>query len=163
MNKPGNKNKTEQPSIAVNRKARHDYFLLEKFEAGICLLGHEVKSIREGKVNLKDSFVRLIKGEPFLFNCHISPYSKIQGHIVDLVATRTRKLLLHKAEVGKLEELTTQKGLTVVPTEMYFKHGLIKVQIAVAKGKKQYDKREDIKRRMHDRESAAAIKSNTRK
>ncbi len=152
----------ERPSIAVNRKARHDYFLLEKFEAGICLLGHEVKSIREGRVNLGDSFVRLIKEEPYLFNCHISPYSKIQGH-VDIVATRSRKLLLHKAEVNKLIGLTTQKGLTIVPTEMYFKRGLVKVQIAVAKGKKEYDKREDIKRRMHDRESAVAIKNNTRR
>ena len=148
--------------IAVNRKARFDYFLFDKFEAGISLLGSEVKSIREGKVNLKDSFVRVIRSEAYLVNCHISPYSKIQGY-VDLDPRRSRKLLLHQEEINRLLAKTNQKGYAVVPLSIYFKKGLIKVEIALAKGKKQYDKRETIKRKIHDRESQAAVKSRSRK
>ena len=151
-----------EPPIAENRKARHDFFLIEKFEAGICLQGHEVKSIREGRVNLKDSFVRLVKAEPFLFNCHISPYSRLQGY-VEIDSTRSRKLLLHHEQVDKLLVATQQKGNTIVPTKMYLKRGLIKVEIAIAKGKKLHDKREDIKKRLHDKESAQALKAHTRK
>ncbi len=148
--------------VAVNRKASHDYFLFDKFEAGICLLGSEVKSIREGKVNLKDSFVRIDRDEAFLHNCHISPYSKIQG-FVDIDPTRYRKLLLKRAEINRLLGLNKQKGYAIIPLSVYFKRGLVKLEIALAKGKKQYDKREAIKKRIHDRESAAAIKSRVRK
>ncbi len=149
------------PSI-VNRKARYDYFLFEKFEAGIALLGSEVKSIREGRVNLKDSFVRMIRAEAFLFNCHISPYSKIQGHL-DVDPVRMRKLLLKREELAWLEGKVSQKGFALIPTQMYFKKGLVKVEIAIGKGKKAYDKRETIKRRIHDQESRAAVKRHTGK
>ncbi len=144
-----------------NRKARHDYFIYDKYEAGISLVGSEVKSIREGKVNLKDSFVRFSKGEAYLVNCHISPYSKIQGY-VDLNPTRSRKLLLHKEQIGRMMGKISQKGFAVVPLKMYFKKGLIKVEIAVAKGKKQFDKRETIRKRIHERESQIAIKKHSR-
>ena len=152
---------TQQARIE-NRKARHDYFLFEKFEAGIALLGCEVKSIREGRVNLSDSFVRVMKNEAFLFNCHITPYSKIQGH-TGIDPIRIRKLLLNRAELNVLEGKMSQKGFSIVPLSMYFKKGKVKVEIALAKGKKLEDKREDIKKRMHDRESAAAIKHHQRK
>jgi len=144
--------------ISVNRKAKHDYFLLDKFEAGICLLGCEVKSIREGKINLKDGFVRILKGEAFLFNCHISPYSKIQGH-VELDPTRNRKLLLNRAEINRLLGAATRKGHTIVPLSVYLKNGKIKLEIAVAQGKQTVDKREAIKKRIHDREAQQAMKS----
>lgn len=150
------------PDAILNRKARHDYFLHEKFEAGICLLGCEVKSIREGRVNLKDSFVRLVRNEAFLFNCHISPYSKIQGH-AEIDPIRSRKLLLKQAEIESLVGKTSQKGYAIVPLQMYFKKGLVKVEIALAKGKKEFDKRETIKRKIHDRESAAAVKDSARR
>lgn len=148
-------------SIAVNRKARFDYFIEERFEAGIKLVGSEVKSIREGKINLKDSYVRIIKNEAFLIGCHIAPYSKIQGY-TDLDPTVTRKLLLKRAEIDRLNGLTSQKGKVIIALSVYFKKGLVKVEIGVGMGKKQYDKRETIKRRIHDRESAAAIKKHTR-
>lgn len=149
-------------TIAVNRKAKFDYFILERFEAGIQLVGSEVKSIREGNVNLKDSYVRILKNEAFLINCHISPYSRIQGY-TDLSPTATRKLLLKRKEIDRLQGVTSQKGLAVIPLSMYFKKGLVKVEIAAAQGKKSFDKRESIKRRIHDRESAAAIKKSTRR
>ena len=148
--------------IAVNRKARHDYFLYDKFEAGIALKGFEVKSIREGRVNLKDSFVRVIRNEAFLFNCHITPYSHIQSH-AEVDPTRSRKLLLKKSEIDRLAGQTSQKGFAIVPLSLYFKKGLVKVEIATAKGKKEFDKRETIKRRIHERESAAAVKSHARR
>ena len=148
--------------IAVNRKARFDYFLQEKFEAGICLLGSEVKSIREARVNLKDSFVRIVRGEAFLFNCHVTPYSRIQGHM-EIEPTRSRKLLLKRSELNRLVGQASQKGFAIIPLSIYFKKGLVKVEIALAKGKKQFDKRESIKRRMHERESEAAIKRHSRK
>lgn len=140
-----------------NRKARFDFFIFERFEAGIALLGCEVKSIREGRVNLKDAFVRVVRNEAFLFNCHITPYSKIQGH-TGIEPTRSRKLLLNRDEIEKLLGKTSQKGFTIVPLQMYFKKGRVKVEIGLAQGKKEYDKRESIKRRIHDRESAVAIK-----
>lgn len=146
------------PETITNRKARYDYFLFEKFEAGIALLGSEVKSVREGRINLKDGFVRMIRGEAFLLNCHISPYSKIQGHI-EPEPLRMRKLLLKREELARLEGKVSQKGFAIVPTQIYFKKGRVKVEIAVAKGKKSYDKRETIKRRIHDQESRAAIKN----
>ncbi len=148
--------------VATNRKASYDYFLYDRFEAGIVLTGSEVKSIREGRINLKDSFVRILRNEGFLFNCHITPYSRIQGH-VEVDPTRFRKLLLKRSEINRLAGSTSQKGYAIVALSLYFKKGLVKLEIALAKGKKQYDKREAIKRRIHEKESAAAIKSNTRK
>jgi SsrA-binding protein len=148
--------------VATNRKARHDFFLFEKYEAGIALLGCEVKSIREGRINLKDSFVRILNGEAFLMNCHITPYSKIQGY-VDIDPIRSRKLLLNRGEIGRLAGKASQKGFAIVPLAVYFKRGVAKVEIAVGQGKKQFDKRESIKRRIHDREAQAAIKYHSRK
>ena len=147
-------------NIAENRKASHDYHLLETFEAGIALQGTEVKSIREGRVNLRDSFARVEGGEIFLFNVHISPYGN-RGY-VDHEPTRKRKLLLHKQEIRKLIGKTVEKGMTLVPTRMYFKNGRIKVAISLAKGKQLHDKRETIKRREADRETRAAVKTRGR-
>jgi SsrA-binding protein len=154
-------NKTErelaQSNIAENRKAFHDYHLLETFEAGIALLGTEVKAIREGRVNLRDSYARLENGEVFLFNVNISPYSH-RGY-AEHEPLRRRKLLLHRHEIRKLIGKTVEKGMTLVPTRLYFKNGRVKVAISLAKGKKEYDKRETVKRREADRETRAAIKT----
>jgi SsrA-binding protein len=150
--KPGDGEKL----IASNKKAYHDYFVLQKLEAGIELTGTEVKSLRDGKANLKDSYV-IIKGEEaFLFSAHISPYS--HGNIQNHDPERTRKLLLHKREIEKLHVQLVEKGLTIVPLRLYFKGGRVKVEIAVVRGKKLYDKRETEKRREADREAAAAMK-----
>jgi SsrA-binding protein len=146
-----------QAYIAENRKAFHDYHLFESFEAGIALLGTEVKAIREGRVNLRDSFARLENGEVFLYNVNISSYSH-RGY-ADHEAIRPRKLLLHKDEIRKLIGKTVEKGMTIVPVRLYFKKGRVKVAISLAKGKKDHDKRETIKRREADRETRAAIKS----
>ena len=149
-----------QSSIAENRKAFHDYHLLETFEAGLVLLGTEVKAIREGRVNLRDSFARVEGGEIFLYNVHISPYSH-RGY-ADHEPLRRRKLLLHKREIRKLIGKTVEKGMTLVPTRLYFKDGRVKVAVSIAKGKKDYDKRETIKKREADRETRAAVKSRGR-
>ena len=146
-----------QSSIAENRKAFHDYHLLETFEAGLVLLGTEVKAIREGRVNLRDSFARVEGAEVFLYNVHISPYSH-RGY-ADHEPLRRRKLLLHKREIRKLIGKTVEKGMTLVPVRMYFKNGRVKVAVSLARGKKDYDKRETVKRRDADRETRAAIKS----
>jgi SsrA-binding protein len=146
-----------QSSIAENRKAFHDFHLLETFEAGLVLLGTEVKAIREGRVNLRDSFARVEDGEVFLYNVHISPYSH-RGY-ADHEPLRRRKLLLHRDEIRKLVGKTVEKGMTLVPVRLYFKNGRVKVAVSLAKGKKDYDKRETIKRREADRETRAAIKS----
>lgn len=139
------------PGIVINnKKAFHDYFILEKFEAGIVLKGTEVKSIREGRVNIKDSFARIIKEEIFLFNMHISPYS--HGNIYNPDPLRERKLLLNRKEINRLTGLLSKKGLALIPLSVYFKNGRVKVEIALAKGKKQYDKREEIKKRDLQRE-----------
>jgi SsrA-binding protein len=155
------KEKTErelaQTSIAENRKAFHDYHILETFEAGVALLGTEVKAIREGRVNLRDSFARVEGGEVFLYNVTISPYSH-RGY-ADHEPLRRRKLLLHKEEIRKLIGKTVERGMTLVPTRLYFKNGRVKVAVALAKGKKEYDKRETERRREADRETRAAIKS----
>src|SRR5205809_598433 len=143
-------------TIAENRKAFHDFHLLETFEAGVVLLGTEVKAIREGRVNLRDSYARLEGGEVYLFNVNISPYSH-RGY-VDHEPLRRRKLLLKRDEIRKLIGKTVEKGMTLVPVRMYFKNGRIKVAISLAKGKKDYDKRETIKRREIDRETRAAAK-----
>ena len=146
-----------QANIAENRKAYHDFHLLETFEAGVALLGTEVKAIREGRVNLRDSFARVDGGEVFLYNVHISPYSH-RGY-ADHEPLRKRKLLLHKDEIRKLIGKTVEKGMTLVPVRLYFKDGRVKVSVSLAKGKKDYDKRETIKKREVDRETRAAVKS----
>ena len=142
--------------IAENRKAFHEYHILETFEAGVQLLGTEVKGIREGKANLRDSYARVEKGEVWLYNVHINPYSH-RGY-ADHEPTRRRKLLLHRQEIRKLIGKTVEKGLTLVPTRLYFKSGHVKVALALARGKQAHDKRETIKRREADRETRAAVK-----
>ena len=149
-----------QTSIAENRKAFHDYHILDTLEAGIALLGTEVKAIREGRVNLRDSFARVEDGEVFLYNVNISPYSH-RGY-ADHEPLRRRKLLLHRDEIRKLIGKTVEKGMTLVPVRLYYKNGRVKVAVSLAKGKKDYDKRETIKRREADRETRAAIKSRRR-
>jgi SsrA-binding protein len=146
--------------IADNRKAFHDFHILETFEAGIALLGTEVKGIREGRANLRDSYARVEQGEVWLYNVHINPYSH-RGY-VDHDPKRRRRLLLHRAEIRKLIGKTVEKGLTLVPTKVYFKNGRVKVEIALAKGKQAHDKRETIRRREVDRETRAAVKERTR-
>ena len=162
----GKKDKTAEEKestqpIADNRKAFHDYHILETFEAGIALLGTEVKGIREGQANLRDSYARVEKGEIWLFNVHNNPYSH-RGY-VDHDPRRKRRLLLHKHEIRKLIGKTVEKGLTLVPTKLYFKNGKVKVAIALAKGKQDHDKRETLRRREADRETRAAVKERVRR
>jgi SsrA-binding protein len=151
---------TEKPSgekvIATNKKAFHEYFILEKLEAGICLMGTEVKAIREGRLNLKDSYAIIQHGEPMLFNCHISPYS--HGNRENHDPTRIRKLLLHEREIRKLIGKTQEKGLTLMPLRVYFKRGKVKVELGVARGKKLVDKRASERTKEADREAAKAVK-----
>ena len=135
--------------IAQNRKARHDYFIEETYEAGIVLKGTEVKSIRGGKINLKDGYARVENSEVFLYNVHISPYE--QGNIFNTDPIRIRKLLLHKREIRKLIGYVQQKGYSLIPLKAYLKNGKVKIELAVARGKAQYDKRETIARRDADR------------
>jgi SsrA-binding protein len=149
-----------QKNIAENRKAFHDYHIIETFEAGVVLVGTEVKAIREGSANLRDSFARLEDGEVWLYNAHINPYSH-RGY-ADHEPTRRRKLLLHRQEIRKLIGKTVEKGMTLVPTRMYFQNGHVKVALALAKGKQAHDKRESIKRREVDRETRAAVKERRR-
>jgi len=146
--------------IAENRKARHDYHILETWEAGVALLGTEVKAIREGRVNLRDSYARAQDGEIWLMNVHVSPYSH-RGY-ADHAEKRQRKLLMHAHEIRKLIGRTVEKGLTLVPLELYFKKGRVKVLLALAKGKQAHDKRETIRRREVDRETRAAVKARAR-
>jgi SsrA-binding protein len=149
-----------QRIIADNRKAFHDYHVLETWEAGIALLGTEVKAIREGRVNLRDSYARLERGEVWLMNVHISPYSHTGygGH----QERRERKLLLHRHELNKLSGHVREKGLTLVPLQLYFKKGRVKVALALVKGKQAHDKRETIRRREVERETRAAVKARSR-
>jgi SsrA-binding protein len=128
--------------IAKNKQAYHEYFIEEKYEAGLVLAGTEVKSIRQGKVNLKDSYVSIKDGEAFVYNMHISPYEK--GNINNLDPLRPRKLLLNKREIRKLAGLATLKGYSLIPLSLYLKNGLVKMELSVAKGKKLYDKRQDM-------------------
>ena len=147
--------------VATNRKAFHDYAIEEKLEAGIVLRGTEVKSLREGKVNLRDSYASVDHEEVMLHNCHITPYS--HGNIMNHDPLRPRKLLLHRKEISKLLGKTQQKGLTIVPLRIYFSpHGKAKIEIALAKGKKQYDRREAIKSRDAGREVERAMKDRRR-
>jgi SsrA-binding protein len=145
-----------QKIIADNRKAHHDYHLLETFEAGVVLQGTEVKSIREGGANLRDSFARIEAGEVWIYNVHISPYRN-RGY-ADHNPTRRRKLLLHRQEIRKLIGKTVERGMTLVPVRIYLKNGRVKIAVSLAKGKKAHDKRETIKRREAARETRAAIK-----
>lgn len=135
--------------LASNRKARHDFFIEDTIEAGIVLTGTEVKSIRQGKLNLKDSYASVDNGEIYLNNMHISPYE--QGNIYNVDPVRRRKLLLHKREIRKLNQELTLKGLTLVPLSVYLKDGKVKIQLATAKGKKNYDKRDDIAKKDAER------------
>ncbi len=137
-------------NIAENRKAFHDYFILEEFEAGIELKGTEVKSIRAGKVNLKDSYADIINGECILRHMHISPYE--QGNIFNVNPLRDRRLLLHKKEIIRLDIASSQEGATLVPLRLYFKDGKVKVALAIGKGKKNYDKRNSLLEKAHTRE-----------
>ena len=144
--------------VTKNRKAYHDYFIQETYEAGIMLVGTEVKSLREGKANLKESYALIKNEEIFLLNCHISPYS--HGNLQNHDPLRTRKLLLHKREINKLWAKTSQQGLTLIPLKLYFKDGKAKVEIGLAKGKRQYEKRESIKEREVKREIEGHMKRN---
>jgi SsrA-binding protein len=150
-----------QRDASVNRAASHNYFLTDKFEAGVALRGTEVKSIREGKANLKDAYGLLKDGECFLLNAHIGPFS--HGNMMNHDSLRTRKLLLHKAEVRKLESMTRQKGYTLIPTRLYFRHGRVKCELALAKGKQDWDKRETERRREADKEAKAAVARSQRR
>lgn len=142
--------------IAQNKKAYHDYFILETFQAGIELQGTEVKSLRAGRCNLKDSFVSIENGQAFIKQMHISPYE--QGNIFNHDPMRERRLLLHKFEINKLLGSITADGLTIVPLKVYFKGSLVKVDIGIAKGKKLYDKRHDIAKKDMQREAAKDFK-----
>ena len=144
--------------IAVNRKALHDFEILSSVEAGLVLTGTEIKSIREGRVNLRDAFARGEKGELWLYNCNIAPYDK--GNRYNHEPTRPRKLLLHKREIEELTLETEQKGLTLVPLRMYFKRGRAKLQLAMARGRKSYDKRAAIADRDAQRQIARALRQN---
>ncbi len=143
--------------VAQNRKAFHDYFIEETFEAGMILTGTEVKSLRDGKANLKDSYVIIKDSEAFLLNCHISPYS--HGNIMNHDPVRTRKLLLHRKEIMRLQGMAAQKGYSLVPLKIYFKGSHAKVEVGLAKGKRQYEKRESIKKKEADREIERAMKN----
>lgn len=149
-----------QRLIADNRKAFHDYHVLDSWEAGVALLGTEVKAIREGSVNLRDSYARLENGEVWLMNLHISPYSHTGYAHHD--ERRQRKLLLHRHEIEKLSGRVVERGLTLVPLRMYLNKGRVKVALALVKGKQAHDKRETIRRREVDRETRAAIKARSR-
>ena len=143
-------------AIAVNRKAYHDYHILETIEAGIALKGSEIKSIRAGKANLRDAYAKPENGELWLFNCHIASYDPASYNTHN--PTRPRKLLLHRKEIDTLTGQVMQRGLTLVPLKLYIKHGIAKVELGVAKGKKIYDKRETTTRRDADREMERALK-----
>jgi SsrA-binding protein len=143
--------------VAQNRKARHDYEILETYEAGIALRGTEVKSLRDGRANLKDAYAAVHEGELWLYGVHISPYS--HGNIQNHDPERDRKLLMHRREIRRLIGKTKETGLTLVPLQLYFNHGKVKIELALAKGKKQYDKREAIAKRDAEREMKRAFRA----
>ena len=151
---------SDDKDIISNRHAFHEYHILDKYEAGVVLRGTEVKSLMSGLIQLKESYVSVKDGEVWLFNAHISQYS--HGNINNHQPLRTRKLLLHRKEIEKLEKETTIKGMTLVVTRIYWKSGRIKFEIGVAKGKKLYDKREDLKSRTIDKETRTQLKENLR-
>lgn len=142
--------------IANNKKAYHDYFIEEKYEAGISLAGTEVKSLRQGKCSIKESFIRIEKGEVFIYGMHVSPYEK--GNIFNKDPLRVRKLLLHKYEIHKMAGKIAEKGYTLVPLQVYFRGSLVKVEIGLARGKKLYDKRQDIAKKDQRREAEKEFK-----
>ena len=142
--------------IANNKKAYHDYFIEEKYETGVELFGTEVKSLRMGKCSIKESFIKIERGEVYIYGMHISPYEK--GNIFNKDPLRVKKLLLHRAEISKLEGKIAEKGFTLVPLRVYFKGSLVKVEIGVAKGKKLYDKRQDIAKKDQKREAEREFK-----
>jgi SsrA-binding protein len=152
--------KKEEHNIVVNRKARHDYEILETYETGIALVGTEVKALRVGKANLKDSYAGLKNGEVWLFGVHISPYS--HGNIFNHSPERDRKLLLHRREIRRLIGKTKETGLTLVPLRMYFKRGKAKVELGLARGKRQYDKRQAIAKRDVERELKRELRNRER-
>ena len=151
---------TEEKVLATNRAAFHDYHITTKYEAGAALVGTEVKSVLGGRIQLKDSYVAIREGEAWLFNAHISPYS--HGNINNHDPLRTRKLLLHRREIDKLDQATATDGMTLVVTRVYIKRRKIKFEVGVAKGKKLYDKRETELRRIVDRETRAQLKQRNR-
>ena len=146
--------------IANNKKAQHDYFILEKYEAGISLAGTEVKSLRQGRVNLKDSWCSIVKGELFVNGMHISPYD--HGNIWGKDPMRVRKLLMHKREINKLFGTLQQQGLSLIPLSIYFKGSIVKLELGLCKGKKLYDKREDAARKSAKRDIDRAMKEQNR-
>ena len=148
--------KTNGKMIANNKKAYHDYFILDTIEAGIALHGTEVKSLRMGKCSIKEAFIRIENGEKFIYGMHISPYEK--GNIFNKDPLRVRKLLLHKSEINKMLGKQKEKGIAIVPLKVYFKGSLVKVEIGLAKGKKLYDKREDIAKKDMKREAERDMK-----
>ncbi|CAN5635183.1 MAG: SsrA-binding protein SmpB [Pyrinomonadaceae bacterium] len=150
----------EEKALASNRAAFHNYHISDKYEAGIALTGTEVKSVMGGRVQLKESYVAVRDGEAWLFNAHISPYS--HGNRENHEPLRTRKLLLHRREIGRLEEAAVKQGMTLVATRVYLKNGRIKLEVGVARGKKMYDKRETEMRRTIDRETQAQLKERNR-
>lgn len=153
----GDKGKKPGPPSIYNRKARHDYHILESMEVGISLIGEEVKSIRAGKISLRESFARIIKEEVWLMGCHITQYEN-RNTFRPYDPFRNRKLLLHKKQIDKLAVATQQKGLSLIPLKIYFKRGLAKLELGVGKGKKLYDKREDLKEKAMKREVDQAMK-----
>lgn len=150
------KKKTDGKLIANNKKAYHDYFILDTYEAGISLAGTEVKSLRMGKCSIKESFIRIENGEVWIYGMHISPYEK--GNIFNKDPLRVRKLLLHKSEINKMTEKMKEKGIAIVPLKVYFKGSLVKVEIGLARGKKLYDKRQDIAKKDQKREAEREFK-----
>lgn len=150
----------EEKVLAANRAAFHNYHISDKYEAGVALTGTEVKSAMDGRIQLKDAYVSVREGEAWLFNAHISPYS--HGNRDNHDPVRTRKLLLHRREISKLDEATSRQGMTLVPTQVYLKNGRIKIEIGVARGKKMYDKREAEMRRTVERETRAQLKERNR-
>lgn len=150
------KQKEKQKLIANNKKAYHDYFIEESYEAGIALHGTEVKSMRLGKCSIKESFIRIENGEVYVYGMHVSPYEK--GNIFNKDPLRIKKLLLHRYEINKLSGKVAEKGLTLVPLQVYFKEGKVKVEIGLARGKKLYDKRQDIAKKDQRREAEKEFK-----
>jgi len=152
--------KEDMKLVANNKKAYHDYFIEEKYEAGLVLHGTEVKSLRMGKCSIKEAYVRIEDGEVFIYGMHVSPYEK--GNIFNKDPLRTRKLLLHKQQIRKLLGASSEKGYTLVPLQVYFKEGRAKIEIGLAKGKKLYDKRQDIARKDQKREAEKELKMKPR-
>lgn len=152
---------TTSTALATHRKALRDYHILESLEVGLVLVGTEIKSIRNRQVSLEDSFARIDEGELFLYNMHVSPYQ--QGGRYNVEPTRVRKLLLHRRQIERLNGLLTRKGLALVPLRLYLKHGLAKVELAVGKGKKRYEKRDTIREREMDRELRRTFKEHRRR